>query len=79
MDKMHRDRVAFIRITSGVFERGMNVKVSRLQKSVKLSSPVAFFGRERNTIDEAYPGDIIGLINPEAIPNWRCLEQRKNA
>lgn len=64
MDKMHRDRVAFIRITSGVFERGMNVNVSRLQKSVKLSSPVAFFGRERNTIDEAYPGDIIGLINP---------------
>ena len=64
MDRAHRDRVAFVRITSGVFSRGMQVTVPRLNKSVKLSSPVAFFGQERNTIDTAYPGDIIGLINP---------------
>ncbi|MDH5654984.1 MAG: peptide chain release factor 3 [Spirochaetia bacterium] len=64
MNRMHRDRVAFVRITSGKFERGMNVSVARLKKQVKLSSPVAFFGQERSTIDTAFPGDIIGLINP---------------
>lgn len=64
MNKAHRDRVAFVRITSGRFERGMSVRVPRLEKDVKLSSPVAFFGQERSTIDEAWPGDIIGLINP---------------
>lgn len=64
MNKQHRDRVAFMRITSGRFERGMSVHNARLKKNVKLSSPVSFFGQDRNTVDEAYPGDIIGLINP---------------
>jgi peptide chain release factor 3 len=64
MNKAHRDRVAFVRILSGVFERGMQVFVPRLDKNVKLSSPVSFFGQERSTIDHAYPGDVIGLINP---------------
>ncbi|MCB1309235.1 MAG: peptide chain release factor 3 [Leptospiraceae bacterium] len=64
MNRQHRDRVAFMRITTGVFERGMNVTNARNGKSIKLSSPVAFFGQERNTVDRAYPGDIIGLINP---------------
>lgn len=64
MNQRHRDRVAFVRITSGTFERGMSVLVPRLEKQVKLSSPVSFFGQERNTVDEAWPGDIIGLINP---------------
>ena len=64
MNQKHRDRVAFVRITSGRFERGMAVNLPRLKKQVRLSSPVAFFGQERSTIDEAYPGDIIGLINP---------------
>lgn len=64
MNKAHRDRVAFVRILSGRFERGMTAYIPRLRKEVKLTSPVAFFGQERNTIDEAYPGDVIGLINP---------------
>jgi len=64
MNKAHRDRVAFIRIASGKFERGMEVQIAFNKKSVKLSSPVSFFGQKRSTIDEAYPGDIIGLINP---------------
>ncbi|MCS7205082.1 MAG: peptide chain release factor 3 [Leptospiraceae bacterium] len=63
MNKAHRDRVAFIRIVSGKFEKGMDVQISYKKKSIKLSSPVSFFGQRRNTIDEAYPGDIIGLIN----------------
>ncbi len=67
MNKAHRDRVAFIRITSGIFQRGMDVSIARdgeIEKKVKLSSPVSFFGQERSTVDIAYPGDIIGLINP---------------
>ncbi|MBX7058070.1 MAG: peptide chain release factor 3 [Leptospirales bacterium] len=64
MNQKHRDRVAFIRITSGAFERGMSVSHNRLGKTVKLSSPVAFFGQERSTVDNAWAGDIIGLINP---------------
>ncbi|RME92572.1 MAG: peptide chain release factor 3 [Candidatus Hydrogenedentota bacterium] len=64
MNKAHRDRVAFARITSGIFNRGMQVKLKRTGKTVKLSSPVSFFGQERSTLDKAYPGDIIGLINP---------------
>lgn len=64
MNKLHRDRVAFVRITSGKFERGMSVTVPRLEKEIKLSNPVAFFGQERTTIDTAYAGDIIGIISP---------------
>jgi len=64
MNKQHRDRVAFLRVTSGKFERGMSVTVPRLGKEVKLANPVAFFGQERTTIDTAYPGDIIGIISP---------------
>ncbi|MDX1957945.1 MAG: peptide chain release factor 3 [Leptospiraceae bacterium] len=64
MSKMHRDRIAFARVTSGKFERGISVIHDRLSKDVKLTSSFTFFGQDRNTLDEAYPGDIIGLINP---------------
>jgi peptide chain release factor 3 len=64
MNKAHRDRIAFLRVCSGVFERGLNVNHNRLEKQVKLSSSFAFFGQDRNTVDLAYPGDIIGLVNP---------------
>ena len=64
MDKQHRDRIAFLRVVSGRFERGMAAKHLRLNREVRLSHPHRFFGQERVTIDEAYPGDVIGLINP---------------
>ncbi len=64
MNKAHRDRIAFLRICSGLFERGLNVHHNRLDKPVKLSSSFAFFGQDRNTVDLAFPGDIIGLVNP---------------
>jgi peptide chain release factor 3 len=64
MNKVHRDRIAFVRICSGRFERGLTVNHNRLDKQIKLSSSFAFFGQDRNTIDEAFPGDIIGLVNP---------------
>jgi peptide chain release factor 3 len=64
MDKMHRDRIAFLRVTSGHFVRGMAAKHLRLQREVRLSHPHRFFGQERISIEDAYPGDVIGLINP---------------
>jgi peptide chain release factor 3 len=64
MNKAHRDRVAFARIVSGHFERGMDALHVRGRKSIKLNYPHMFFGRERLIVDEAYPGDILGLINP---------------
>ena len=64
MNKSHRDRVAFARIVSGHFQRGMDALHVREKKSIKLNYPHMFFGRERQIVDEAYPGDILGLINP---------------
>ena len=62
MDPKHRDRIAFVRICSGKFERDMTVHHSRSQKKVRLSSSHKLFGNERETVDEAYPGDVIGLV-----------------
>lgn len=62
MDPKHRDRIAFIRICSGKFERDMTVHHSRSKKKVRLSSSHKIFGNERETVDEAFPGDVIGLV-----------------
>src|SRR5205085_2571981 len=64
MDKRHRDRLAFLRITSGVFEKDMTVFHSRLGREVRMTRPHRLFARERETIDVAYPGDVIGFVNP---------------
>lgn len=63
MDPSHRDRVAFVRICSGHFARNMMVKHSRLEKDLKLAMPVSFFGQERVVVEEAWPGDVIGLVD----------------
>jgi peptide chain release factor 3 len=62
MDPRHRDRIAFIRVCSGKFERDMTVHHSRSEKKVRLSSSHKIFGNERETLDVAYPGDVIGLV-----------------
>jgi peptide chain release factor 3 len=62
MDPKHRDRLAFVRICSGRFERDMTVIHTRTGKKVRLSSSHKLFGRDRETIDEAYPGDVVGLV-----------------
>jgi len=62
MDPKHRDRIAFIRICSGKFTRDMNVIHQRTGKTVRLSSSHKLFGKERETVDEAWPGDVIGLV-----------------
>jgi peptide chain release factor 3 len=63
MNPAHRDRIAFVRICSGKFERGMTVNIPRLGKQIKLSQSTSFMAEERNTVDEAVSGDIIGLYD----------------
>jgi len=62
MDPKHRDRIAFLRICSGKFERDMMVTHQRTGKTMRLSSSHKLFGQERETVDEAWPGDVIGLV-----------------
>jgi len=62
MDPKHRDRLAFVRVCSGRFERDMPVVHTRTGKNVRLSSSHKLFGRERETVDRAYPGDVVGLV-----------------
>ena len=64
MDPKHRDRVAFIRVCSGKFEKDMVVNHARLGKTVRLSHPQKLFAQGRESLAEAYPGDVIGLNNP---------------
>ncbi|TCP29308.1 peptide chain release factor 3 [Scopulibacillus darangshiensis] len=64
MNPAHRDRIAFLRICSGKFERGMSVTLDRTKKQLKLAQPQAFFADSREIIDDAYPGDIVGLYDP---------------
>ena len=64
MNPAHRDRLAFIRICSGKFERGMTVNHVDAGKKLKLSQPQQFLAQERTIIDDAYPGDIVGLFDP---------------
>jgi peptide chain release factor 3 len=62
MDPRHRDRIAFVRVCSGKFERDMTVLHPRGGKRIRLSSSHKLFGNERETLDEAFPGDIVGLV-----------------
>jgi peptide chain release factor 3 len=64
MDPKHRDRVAFVRVCSGKFEKDMTVQHARTGKSIRLSRPQKLFAQGRESIEEAYPGDVIGLNNP---------------
>jgi peptide chain release factor 3 len=64
MDPRHRDRIAFLRVCSGKFEKGMTVKQVRTGKSLNLDRPLMFLAAERRTVEEAYSGDILGLWDP---------------
>lgn len=80
MDPKHRDRVAFIRVCTGKFEKDMTVSHARTGKTVRLSRPQKLFAQDRASIENAYPGDIIGLNNPgvfaigDTIYNGKKLE-----
>ena len=64
MDPKHRDRVAFVRVCTGKFEKDMTVKHARTGKTVRLSRPQKLFAQGRESLDVAYAGDVIGLNNP---------------
>lgn len=64
MNPKHRDRIAFIRVCSGVFRRGMEVNHSGSEKPIRLAQPQQFMAQERELIEKAYPGDIVGLFDP---------------
>ena len=63
MDPQHRDRIAFTRICSGRFTRGMKLVHSRTGKPMAIQAPIFFFAQDRSLAEEAYPGDIIGIPN----------------
>ncbi len=63
MDPSHRDRIAFVRVASGRFERGMRLKVTRSGKELRPNTVVTFMSQRRELLDEAYAGDIIGIPN----------------
>jgi peptide chain release factor 3 len=63
MDANHRDRVAFMRLCSGRFKRGMRLRLSTSGKTIGIHNPILFFAQDREIVDEAFPGDIIGIPN----------------
>ena len=64
MDPNHRDRIAFMRVASGKFEKDMEVIHVRTGRKVRLTRPQRLFAQDRETVEEAFPGDIVGLTNP---------------
>jgi peptide chain release factor 3 len=63
LDPKHRDRIAFLRIVSGKFERNKFYQHSRVEKKLKFANPTSFMAQDKSVIDEAYPGDVIGLYD----------------
>lgn len=63
MDPKHRDRIAFLRVCSGIFKRNTNYRHIRLDRKLKFSNPTAFMAAKKSIIEESYPGDIIGLYD----------------
>ncbi|HDR14497.1 MAG TPA: peptide chain release factor 3 [Desulfobacteraceae bacterium] len=63
MDPAHRDRIAFLRICSGRFKRGMRIRHHRLGKDILVANPIIFMAQDRSFVEEAWPGDIIGIHN----------------
>ena len=77
MDPRHRDRMAFIRICSGRFERGMKIKHSRLDKEIRLAYSNQFLAQDRETLDEAFAGDIIGVTDTGNFAIGDCIGEDK--
>ncbi|TBL76269.1 peptide chain release factor 3 [Paenibacillus thalictri] len=76
MNPAHRDRIAFLRIVSGKFERGMTVKHVREGKNIKLAQPQQFLAQDRDIVEDAFPGDIIGLFDPGIFRIGDSLSQK---
>lgn len=78
MNKAHRDRIAFMRIVSGKFERGMEVKHIQGGKKVRLSQSTRLMASDRETVDEAFAGDIIGIFDPGIFSIGDTITTSKN-
>lgn len=77
MDPAHRDRIAFVRVCSGRFERGMVLTHAATGRPFATKYAQSVFGQERATIDEAYPGDVVGLVNATALRPGDTLYEGK--
>jgi len=77
LDPKHRDRIAFLRIVSGKFERNTFYNHSRSSKKIKFSNPTSFMAQDKSVIDEAYPGDVIGLYDTGTFKIGDSLSQGK--
>ena len=77
MDPAHRDRIAFMRVCSGQFQRGMKVIHHRIGKEVSLANATIFMAQDRTNIEEAYPGDIIGIHNHGTIKIGDTFTQKE--
>ncbi|MBW0454076.1 MAG: peptide chain release factor 3 [Candidatus Kinetoplastibacterium crithidii] len=78
MDPSHRDRIAFIKICSGIFKRGMKLKISRTKKDIKTNNVVSFLSQKRDLINEAFAGDIIGIPNHGVLQLGDVLTEGEN-
>ncbi|WFP51371.1 peptide chain release factor 3 [Methylomonas sp. EFPC3] len=78
MDPAHRDRVAFMRISSGKFDKGMKMHHVRIGKSIQVANAITFQADSRKNVEEAYPGDIIGLHNHGTIQVGDTFTQGEN-
>jgi len=76
MDKRHRDRIAFLRICSGKFERGMKVNHARLERELRLSYSSQFVAADKETVDEAYAGDIVGVADTGNFAIGDCVSSQ---
>ena len=78
MDPAHRDRIAFMRIVSGKFERGMKAWHVRAQREFRLARPTQFMAQDRSLVDEAYAGDIVGVHDPGIFKIGDTLSEGEN-
>lgn len=76
MDPQHRDRIAFMRLCSGTFKRGMKLTPTGHGKPIAVHSPILFFAQDREIADEAFPGDIIGIPNHGTLRVGDTLSER---
>lgn len=79
MDKAHRDRIAFVRVCSGVFERGLTAIAERSKKQFSTKFAQTMFGQDRTTADLAYPGDVLGLVNANDLRTGDAVYVKKPA
>lgn len=79
MDPKHRNRIAFVRVCSGKFERGKNYHHVRMDKKIRFSNATAFMAQERETVEEAWPGDIVGIFDTGNLKIGDTLTEGENS